>query len=69
MKFLSGGLGYGLTRVGPGNRHVLGSFLEDPDDRIWVEVRDEDSRGVRLYLAHYSHQLFGRQRKPSRRLA
>ena len=31
MKFLSGGLGYGLTRVGPGNRHVPGRPGGDPD--------------------------------------
>ena len=41
--------------------------LADTGDRIWVEVRDGDSRGAALYDAHYSHRLFGRQRKPDRR--
>ena len=36
-------------------------------DKIWIEVRDGDSRGSPLYRTHYFHRPFARKRKPGQR--
>ena len=43
--------------------------LYQPEDEIWIAIKDGDPRAYSLYRRHYSHSLYGRNRRETMMIA